>query len=76
MTDYCKPKKIVMIVAAIVLDIVYLQVITPPPDMQLLTWEMHSSPSQSVGKTRSSLHLHGRDKSKSLLYKTSIGPLH
>lgn len=67
MTDYCKPKRIVMIVAAIVLDIVYLQVNTPPPDMQLLTWEMHSFPSQSVGTIRNSLHLYSRDKGTSLL---------
>lgn len=70
MTDYCKPKKIVMIVAATVLDVVYLQVITPPPDMQLLMWEMHSFPSQSVGKIRSSLNLYSGDKGTSLLYST------
>lgn len=58
MTDYYKPKKIVMIVTALVLDIVYLQVITPPPDMQLLMWEIHYFPFQSVGKNRSSLHLY------------------
>lgn len=57
-----------MIVAAIVLDIVYLQVNTPPPDMQLLTWEMHSFPSQSVGTIRNSLHLYSRDKGTSLSY--------
>lgn len=49
-----------MIVAVIVLDIVYLQVNTPPPYMQLLMWEMHSFSSQSISKIR--------EKGTSLLY--------